>query len=165
MNGKSDFADRPNRLPWPPMLYIGAILAALAIELVWPSGIAFGAATQALGWFGLAVGALFDLSAMVTMARAKANILPNRAATRLVTWGPFRLSRNPIYLGNTIMTASAAFAFGKLWLLPAAVLAAIATHHLAIRREEAHLDTMFGEDWRVYAGRVARWIGWPNWSQ
>jgi protein-S-isoprenylcysteine O-methyltransferase Ste14 len=98
----------------------------------------------------------------VTMARANANILPHRAATRLVTWGPFRLSRNPIYLGNTIMTASATLAFAKLWLLPAALIAATATHHLAILREEAHLDAMFGELWRAYTCRTARWIGWTR---
>lgn len=158
----ADYIARPNRLPWPPMLYIGAVLSALAFEWIWPSGIVVGGAMRAVGWLGLALGALLDVSAMVTMARAKANILPHRAATRLVTSGPFRLSRNPIYLGNTIMTASAAFAFGKLWLLPAALIAATATHHLAILREEAHLDAMFGEQWRAYTSRTARWIGWPR---
>jgi protein-S-isoprenylcysteine O-methyltransferase Ste14 len=99
---------------------------------------------------------------MITMARAKANILPHRGATRLVTWGPFGVSRNPIYLGNTVMTASAALAFGKLWLLPAAIAAGFATHHLAILREEAHLAANFGDDWRAYLGRTSRWLGWSR---
>lgn len=162
----ADLAQRPNRIPWPPLIYIAAVAAALAIEHVLPSAAGWQGFSREIaryaGWAGLAVGAGLDLSAMITMARANANILPHRAATRLVTWGPFRVSRNPIYLGNTVMTASAALAFGKLWLLLAAVVAALVTHRLAILREEVHLAANFGGEWQAYVSRTSRWLGWSH---
>jgi protein-S-isoprenylcysteine O-methyltransferase Ste14 len=93
------------------------------------------------------------------MSRQHANILPHRAATALVTSGPFALSRNPIYLGNTIAMAGAGLAFANPWFLPAALLAAVAVTRLAIRREEAHLAARFGAAWDAYSQRTARWFG------
>ena len=107
----------------------------------------------------LVVGLALDLWAMATMWRHKANIMPHRAATALVTHGPFALSRNPIYLGNTVLLFGAGLAFGMAWFIPAAFLAAGLTGHLAIAREEAHLNARFGREWREYRLRVNRWVG------
>jgi protein-S-isoprenylcysteine O-methyltransferase Ste14 len=96
---------------------------------------------------------------MVVMARRRANILPHRAATALVTDGPFAWSRNPIYLGNTLLLSGCGLAFGNAWLLVGAAVAAIAVTVLAIRREEAHLASRFGDAWMAYAARTRRWFG------
>jgi protein-S-isoprenylcysteine O-methyltransferase Ste14 len=96
---------------------------------------------------------------MLVMRRGRANILPHRAATALITSGPFAVSRNPIYLGNTFLLIGAAAALANPWFLPVALLSAAAVDRLAIRREEAHLAARFGEAWRGYAKRTARWIG------
>jgi protein-S-isoprenylcysteine O-methyltransferase Ste14 len=99
-----------------------------------------------------------DVAAMLEMRRHRANILPHRAATALVTTGPFALSRNPIYLGNTALLAGAGLAFGSPWLIIAAAVAAQAVTILAIRREEAHLSARFGDAWAAYAKRTPRWL-------
>jgi protein-S-isoprenylcysteine O-methyltransferase Ste14 len=160
---KPDVAERPNSVPWPPLLYLAAIAPAVALEMLVPSaGIVPEGLRRLLRLKGiglLTLGAGLDIWAMLTMTRARANILPHRAATALVTSGPFRFSRNPIYLGNTIMMIGGAFAFLNFWLIPAGLLAALATHHLAIRREEAHMTAKFGDAWRAYAVRTRRWIG------
>ena len=83
------------------------------------------------------------------MRRHRANILPHRAATTLVTSGPFALSRNPIYLGNTLLLAGAGVMFGNVWFLLGAIGSAWLVTVLAIRREEAHLEARFGEAWRA----------------
>ncbi len=98
---------------------------------------------------------------MIVMTRHRANILPHRAATALVTAFPFSISRNPIYLGNTMMLIGAGFLFANLWFLVTAALAAILVTELAIKREEAHLSTLFGAKWRDYAARTPRWIKAP----
>jgi protein-S-isoprenylcysteine O-methyltransferase Ste14 len=163
---KPDVAERPNSVPWPPVLYLAAIAAAVLLEMLIPSALNVPEGLRRLlrlkGIGLLALGAGFDIWAMLTMARADANILPNRAATALVTTGLFRFTRNPIYLGNTIMMIGAAFAFANFWLIPMGLLAAVATHHLAVLREEAHLAAKFGDAWRAYAARTPRWIGWQS---
>lgn len=150
----------PNRIPWPPILFGTAAIAAVGLGMMLPGPDWLRAPTLAIiGWFVLIVGLVLDVAAMATMARHPANILPHRAATALVTGGPFAWSRNPIYLGNTIAMSGAALAFANPWFLPAALLAALAVTRLAILREEAHLAARFGAAWEAYCRRTGRWYG------
>lgn len=150
----------PNRLPWPPMIYIAATLLAVAANSIWPLRPELNLAVlRLLGAVLLAAGLGLDVWAMATMSRCRANILPHRAATALVTTGPFAWSRNPIYLGNTIALLGAGAVFANPWFLPAAVIAAFAVQRLAILREEVHLAMQFGVAWDRYCGRTARWFG------
>ena len=150
----------PNRIPWPPILFGGATAVAVGLGIIMPSSEWLRVPVwTALGWAVLLAGLTLDIAAMATMSRQRANILPHRVATALVTTGPFAWSRNPIYLGNTIAMTGAALAFANPWFLPAALLAAAAVTRLAIRREEAHLAARFGADWDAYSQRTARWFG------
>ena len=148
----------PNTVPWPPLIYVGAALLAMLVERLVPVRTVLSPGIHMGGWVVLLAGLALDVSAMIVMTRHRANILPHRAATALVTTWPFSMSRNPIYLGNTGMLMGAAFAFGNLWLLPAAVVAVLAVTKLAIVREEQHLETLFGSAWQCYASRVPRWL-------
>ncbi|MFG1351801.1 methyltransferase family protein [Xanthobacter autotrophicus] len=158
-------AARPNRLPWPPMIYGGALVAALALGALaptfWPAFLA-GPEVRGGGAVVAGLGLGLDLWAVVTLHRARTTILPHRAADRLVTSGPFALSRNPIYLGNTLVLLGLGLAVFNPWLMAAALLAALATDRLAARREERHLAAKFGAAFEAYAARVPRWIGRPR---
>lgn len=159
---ETQIATRPNRFPWPPVLYLSALVAGLALQrlapLSWPHGLD-GLALRIGGGAVLLAGLAFDVSAVVTLYRARTNILPHRAADRLVTGGPFALSRNPIYVGNTLSLLGLGLALLNGWLMAAALAAAFATHHLAARREERHLAAKFGADYAAYAARVPLWLG------
>ncbi|WP_137179365.1 isoprenylcysteine carboxylmethyltransferase family protein [Roseomonas sp. AR75] len=152
-------ADRPNTVPWPPILYGAAALLAWLLGRVAPLPWPDSALLAPAGWMLIALGLGLDVWAMAVMARRRANILPHRAATALVTEGPFAWSRNPIYLGNATLLTGCALAFGNAWFLVAAAGAAAAVTVLAIRREEAHLALRFGAAWHAYAARTARWFG------
>lgn len=154
-------AERPNRIPWPPLIYlvavaIGAVLAYF-VELPWIpppfSDIAFAA-----GWLMVAAAIAIDVLSMRQMHRARTTILPTRGAEHLVTGGPFALSRNPIYLANTMIVLGIGLISGVAWFLLLAILAAYATQKLAIEREEHHLGVRFGKHYRDYCKRVKRWI-------
>ena len=148
----------PNRWPWPPLITGGAVLVALITARLWTPPALFPGAFAAGGLLvGLALG--LDLWAMVEMRRRRANILPHRAATALVTTGPFAWSRNPIYLANGLLLLGLGGLFDNAWFFLAAPVAAFATDRLAIRREERHLAALFGAAWSVYVGRVRRWLG------
>lgn len=155
---RPDFTERPNTIPWPPLLLLAGIAAGVALGAWLPIPVSRPAAVQIAGYFLIAIGIAFDFSAIWTMWRARTNILPHKAAGELLTSGPFRLSRNPIYVGNTITLFAMAFAFSNLWYAIAALVMALLVDRLAIRREEAHLAARFGKTWNAYASRTPRWL-------
>jgi protein-S-isoprenylcysteine O-methyltransferase Ste14 len=156
-----DAKARPNAVPWPPLILF--LLAAAAGGLGWlfpttpPPGTTIW--LRSLGAAACVAGLGLDIWALDTMYRHRTTILPNRPAAQLVTSGPFGFSRNPIYLGNTVLLAGIAAALANPSFLVAAVLNVPLVNRLAIAREEAHLEERFGSDWRAYATRVPRWIG------
>jgi protein-S-isoprenylcysteine O-methyltransferase Ste14 len=157
----TDLTERPNTIPWPPLLFAGAALLAVGLQallpLPWPGG-AWAAVLAVAGLFLGAAGLALDLATMLAFRRHNTTVLPHRGATRLITDGPFRFSRNPIYLGNTLLVTGAGLVFGVAWLIPAALAGALATRKLAIEREEEHLARRFGADWTRYAARTPRWL-------
>jgi protein-S-isoprenylcysteine O-methyltransferase Ste14 len=154
--------DRPNTVPWPPLLYGGSALIAMLLQsyapLSWPLPVEWGKPLLVAGSLMFIAGFATDIGTMLLFTRRKANFLPHKAATQLITDGPFRYSRNPIYVGNTLMLSGAGVAFSSLWLLLAAGAAAVATHFLAILREEKHLAAKFGSKWDAYAAITPRWL-------
>jgi protein-S-isoprenylcysteine O-methyltransferase Ste14 len=159
-----DLKDRPNTLPWPPILFAGTAVIALGLQALlpvpWPGG-AWAAVLAMTGILLAAAGLALDLATILAFRRHRTTVLPHRGAERLVTDGPFRFSRNPIYVGNTLLVAGLGLLFGVAWLLPAALAGAFATQKLAIEREERHLALRFGQAWSDYASRTPRWLLLP----
>lgn len=137
------------------MIFGGLVIAGIGLHHVQP--IAMAATLTWPGYAMLAAGIMLDIWAMATMAKARTNILPHRAADKLVTSGPFALMRNPIYVGNTIATFGLGLALQNGWLLIATPLAALAVHKLAVIREQAHLGAKFGKAWTDYAAKAKAW--------
>jgi protein-S-isoprenylcysteine O-methyltransferase Ste14 len=153
--------DRPNRIPWPPIIYLAVVAAGLIAEVNYPLPWASGWTTTVLQYLGalLGIGAIgIDLIAVQTFRDHQTTILPHRGASNLITSGPFAWSRNPIYVGNTLLVLAAGLFFGKLWLVLLAPVAGMITQKLAIEREEKHLAEKFGAAWREYAAKVRRWV-------
>ncbi len=100
----TNWRERPNVLPWPPLIFASAAIAALALGWIYPFRRLFaaGLVTHAFGTVIMLLGLGLDVYAMVEMRRLRATILPHRAATALATTGPFALARNPIYPGSRL---------------------------------------------------------------
>ena len=96
--------------------------------------------------------------AFITFKNIDTTIMPNQAASHLATNGPFRWSRNPIYVADIILISGIALASGNAWMLITAAIAIFAIEEFAIKREEMHLKAKFGQDWNEYARRVRRWV-------
>ena len=157
-----DFSVRPNKVPWPPIIYLGVVLAALGLGAAWPLASPPPTSVRWLRIAGVVIagtGIALDVAAMLAMRRAHTSILPHRGADRLVTDGVFALTRNPIYVGNTLLLAGAGLALASAWMVAGALLAALLVDRLAIRREERHLSARFGQAYADYVARVPRWIG------
>ena len=157
----NDRTERSNAIPWPPIVYVVAIAVAITAGFVYPlpwlpsplSEIAFAA-----GVVVIAGAIAIEVTAMRALKRGNTTVLPTKRTDHLVSNGPYSFTRNPIYLGNTMLVLGAGLVFGLLWFLPAAFVAAFATSKLAIEREEKHLEHRFGRAYRDYSKKVRRWI-------
>ncbi|WP_373504303.1 isoprenylcysteine carboxylmethyltransferase family protein [Aestuariivirga sp.] len=153
--------ERPNTIPWPPLIYLGFAGAGVILHQLLPLGWPEGLLRMVLAAIGLCLvcgGLALELVTALTFRRHRTTILPHRGATALITDGPFARSRNPIYVGNTLLVLGAGLLMGAAWLIPAAFAAAFTTQKLAIEREERHLSARFGKAWDDYAARTPRWL-------
>lgn len=157
---KFDIAVRPNIIPWPPMLYAAAAISAYVVGRLAPFAFVRDHAIGLTGAAVLFAGATLDCWAMATMWRRKTNIFPHRGADALITSGPFRFTRNPIYLGNTVAMLGLSVYLDNGWFALLGLGAAFAVDRLAIRREEAHLAARFKEAWLSYSAHTPRWLFW-----
>lgn len=124
----------------------------LALPLDW------GAASAGLGWLLVGTGLTLFAWTVWTFASHRTTVNPYKAASSLCTGGPFRFSRNPIYLGDWFILAGVALLLKTLWPLVFAPLIWATLRFGVIRHEEAHLEAKFGETYRNYKARVRRWV-------
>ena len=96
--------------------------------------------------------------AIVTITRAGSNVPTNLPTTTVVERGPYRLTRNPIYLGMSLGLIGLAIGFDDLWLLLMLVPFALVIRYGVVAREEAYLERKFGDVYRGYRSRVRRWL-------
>ena len=156
----TDAPDRPNRFPWPPVVFGLMLAGAIVASRLSPLPILSGGRAMLMGP-GLLLVALSGglmLAAAAALSRAQTTILPHRRSDHLVTDGPFARTRNPIYLAEAILLVALACVMNSWWYVLVVPLFAVAVTKLAIEREEAHLAARFGADWQAYAARVRRWI-------
>lgn len=148
------------RVP-PPALFIGSLLLGIFLEWAWPIGMLSQLSAGAR--FGLGAALIVAGVAMMAWAmglfhRAGTAIPPWEPTTALVTTGPYRFSRNPIYLSVVLLYVGITLLFAACWSLVLLVPALIILHYAVILREEAYLDRRFGETYRQYRASVRRWI-------
>jgi protein-S-isoprenylcysteine O-methyltransferase Ste14 len=143
----------------PPLIFAGGFLCGLVIDRAVPQSRPWPAALRrVLAPILLAGGVLCMLAAVRTMWSARTTINPAAPVASLVTTGPFRFTRNPIYLGDTLFYTGLSLALGRrgpLVLLPAALAL---VERGVIRREERYLERRFGAPYRAYRARVRRWL-------
>jgi protein-S-isoprenylcysteine O-methyltransferase Ste14 len=162
----SNDTDRANTLPWPPMLYGAALLVPWLMDhilpLPRPSGGAgmdriAGDIAVGLGWALMATGLTVAYLAIRSFSGAGTPVNPTARAERLVTFGLYNRTRNPMYLAGLIAFFGLALATGNPWRWLALLPLFLGLNHLAVLREEQHLEARFGDSWRDYKARVPRW--------
>ncbi len=111
-----------------------------------------------LGIVLIVIGGSLALWGAATFASAGTAILPTGRTTRIVTNGPYRFTRNPIYVGLVFAYVGSAFVINSLWPLLFLPLALVVMQRGVIYREEAYLERKFGADYLSYKQRVRRWV-------
>jgi protein-S-isoprenylcysteine O-methyltransferase Ste14 len=113
----------------------------------------------AVGLAGLAGFLYFDSRAMSVFGRAGTSVLPfGDRTTAIVSDGPYRLTRNPMYVGMTLLYIGLAAATGVMWALAVLPIVLLVIRYYVIAREETYLAAKFGDAYLEYKARVRRWI-------
>ena len=155
----ADTADTANVIVRPPLAWALAVIAGLALDWLMP--LPFLPADVPAGGLGIlvfVVALALATWAIVTMTKAGSNVPTNRPTTTIVESGPYRFTRNPIYLGMFGGLIGLAIAFDTLWLLLMLVPFALVIRYGVVAREEAYLERKFGDLYRGYRLRVRRWL-------
>jgi protein-S-isoprenylcysteine O-methyltransferase Ste14 len=154
-----DTADTAQVIIRPPLAWGLAVIAGLALN--WLVPLPFLPADLPARWLGAMVFvlALALLAwAIVTVTRAGSNVPTYLPTIGIVESGPYRFTRNPIYLGMFLGQIGLAVAFNSLWLLITLVPFALVIRYGVVAREEVYLARKFGDAYRGYCSRVRRWL-------
>lgn len=154
-------ADNPGVIARPPLLYLTMLVVGVVIGLFEPLPV------FASGWQGAHIdagallligGAALAAVCFQRFARAGTNVPTTLPAKALVTDGPYRVSRNPIYLALTTIYFGIALLLNSGWILLLAIPLLITMRYGVIAREERYLENKFGDVYRTYCEKVRRWI-------
>ena len=142
----------------PPFDFLGGLWVMGLLHRLAPGAVVLRWPVSLVGLVPLGLGFAIGGIAAEQFGRAGTPIRPGTEATALVQSGPFRLSRNPMYLGMTLLLLGIALLLGSLTplLVPPLFMALITA--LFIRKEERWMEQTFGESYRSYQRRVRRWL-------
>ncbi len=151
--------DRPHTLIPPPLPYAAALIGGWWLDRHrYALPLDVGGLNGALGWLLTGIGLALLVWTLRTFRRHHTTINPYGPASTLCTDGPFRYSRNPIYLGDGFILAGLSLLLHTAWPLLFTPLIWATLRYGVIRHEEAHLEAKFGAAYRAYKQRVRRWL-------
>lgn len=148
-----------NRHPvLPPFYLLGGLGFMLVLHFLLPGLIVIAAPWNLAGAMLMILGLALTIGGAQTFHRADTPVRPFEESTELVIHGLFRFSRNPMYLGMTVMLVGTAVLLGSLtpWVVPPVFVAVI--RYFFVLPEEKLMEQTFGAGYRVYRSRVRRWL-------
>jgi protein-S-isoprenylcysteine O-methyltransferase Ste14 len=142
----------------PPLIYLAGLAVGFALEALLPGSSVPAAIQWGLGGVLVVAGVALLLSFNTAFSRRGTAVEPWKPTTAIVTTGPYRLTRNPAYLGMALVYVGVALMSDALWVLaPLPVVLAVVDRGV-IAREERYLERKFGQEYVDYKSRVRRWI-------
>jgi protein-S-isoprenylcysteine O-methyltransferase Ste14 len=142
----------------PPLVYGAAIVAGLLLELGWPLPFLSRPLAALFGSFLVVVAVLVFVSSTRKFQAAGTPVPGNKPTTAIVRTGPYRFSRNPIYLAFSIFHLGVASWVNSAWLIGTLMAAVAVMAFVVIPREEQYLERRFGADYLDYKRSVRRWL-------
>lgn len=142
----------------PPLLYVLVFISGVLLQRIWPVQILSVPVGRSVGIACIVFGVVLSMWSIRTFWHAGTSVVPVRPSTTVVTGGPFRFTRNPMYVALALLYLGAAFWLNTPWplLLFPVLLFLVQTY--VITREERYLERKFGEQYLQYKSRVRRWL-------
>jgi len=151
-------SDNPSGAIHPTVFMALWVVSSFGLQSLWPLNLPELALSEWSGRIVIVVGGLLMVWAQIVFRRHGTTTDHSKPTTALITGGPFRFSRNPIYLALILIFTGLSLAYGNAWGLIMTVLFLIAIARFTIRPEEEYLAREFGADYSRYRRRVRRWL-------
>jgi len=146
--------DRRLRIPLLRLVFIPVIFVAVFVRPSWNLESTTAFVVEGIGYVFLLIGLIIRIWCTFYIGGRK-NI-------ELITTGPYSICRNPLYIGTFILSIGIGLCFENLLIILIALVIIIPVHTIVIKMEETHLETVFGEQYRMYKQKVSRF--WPHLS-
>ena len=140
----------------PPILLLIHLAAVYLLTKIFP--LSFEFIPTWVGYPIVILGLVLAFGAMTQFSRAKTTVDPHGSVSTIVVDGPYRFSRNPIYVGLVCVLIGLPLALGTLWGLVLSPLFIVLMNNLVIQHEEAYLEKKFWDEYTSFKSRVRRWI-------
>lgn len=158
---QSSSAERGARVRFPPpLIFFACILLGMGFQYaVTPAPVPVARPISAMGGVViLLIGLGIIASARILFMRTGQHPAPWRPSPELILKGPYRFTRNPMYLGITLLELGLGLAVNNLWIALFAAPALLAVHFIAVLPEERYLSEKFGESYKAYLTQVRRYL-------
>lgn len=146
------------KIPLPPIITISSLIVAYLFALYIPVATVIEWPANRIGLVFVALGFLLAGWSISSLGRAKTTVDPKGTPSALVISGPFRFTRNPIYLGNVLVALGVSIYLGSLSAFIAPILTFSLINTLVIPFEEEKLAELFATEYEAYKAKVRRWI-------
>jgi protein-S-isoprenylcysteine O-methyltransferase Ste14 len=147
---------------FPPAVPLGAVFGGVALQWLWPLEVPIFPGAPLRYWLGgaLALVAVLGLGlwSVILFRRSGQSEIPWTPTPSIIESGPYRLTRNPMYLQMVLVCVGLSIAFANVWILMLTPACALMLQTLAIQPEEEYLEEKFGQTYRDYRARVRRWL-------
>mgnify|MGYP000559681428 CR=1 FL=1 len=142
----------------PPVIYLAFLSIGFGADALWPAVRLPQGPRYAAGIGVIALGLVLGFSAFRQFRRHKTSFKTHEPSTALITGGPYRYSRNPIYLALSLLYAGIGIAADSPWILALLVPLLVVLHYGVIIREERYLERKFPDAYRRYRSTTRRWL-------
>lgn len=142
----------------PPLIFLGCYLLGFVLERFYPTDVLAGSTVRPLGVTLITLALALATYAIFTMKRVGTSENPYKPSTSLVTNGPYKFTRNPMYLAFSLLYVGIAILLHMLWPFLTLPIAILTLHIGVITREERYLKKLFSEEYTEYCSQVRRWL-------
>ncbi len=142
----------------PPLIYLAAVIVGLGLEGIARADTTLGGLGLRAGLVLIVVAIIIALLALRQFRKGGTSLRVEEPSSAILKTGPFRYSRNPLYLSLTILQIGIGLATGFAWVVITVVPAILAIRFGVIAREERYLERKFGAEYLNYNSHVRRWF-------
>ncbi len=142
----------------PPLIFLAAVIVGLGLEWALRVDIALGRIGLVIGLLVIAEAVAVALWARQQFVKGGTSIRPEVPSEAILTTGPFRFSRNPLYLSLASLQIGIGIAASMAWVIALVIPALLVIRYGVIAREERYLERKFGEEYLNYKNSVRRWL-------